>query len=168
MLVSVVIPACDAQSTIGRAIRSLIDQTWGRWEAVIVADDGFDYEAFVRTAGVGDPRLRFVSTGRVRSGCHNARNVGLAAARGDLIAALDADDLFYPERIEKLASLVQAYGAATDNPAAVLEAGGEVLYRALGAITTPLRLSVSSFLDTSVPLFPIVRRFHAEPRLAGI
>src|SRR3712207_138328 len=105
MLISVVIPACAAEATLARAVRSLIAQSWTDWEGIIVSDDGVDYEALAQARGFFDERLRFVSTGHVRSGCHNARNVGLAATRGELIAALDADDLFHPERLPRLAPI---------------------------------------------------------------
>lgn len=168
MLISVVIPACAAQATIGRAVRSLIAQTWRDWEGIVVADDGFDYAALARAEDWLDPRLRFASTGQVRSGCHNARNVGLAAVRGELVAALDADDLFRPERLAALAPLALRHGAAVDNPLVVSETSGESLSRALGGIATPCRLALAEFLELNVPLFPLVRREHAEPRLAGI
>src|SRR5690348_11177775 len=87
MLISVVIPAYHAAATIARAVTSLLRQTWTDWEGIVVSDDGTDYAAVLRRAGIADERLRFVSTGRVGSGCHRARNVGLAAARGELIAA---------------------------------------------------------------------------------
>jgi glycosyltransferase involved in cell wall biosynthesis len=166
MLVSVVIPACAAQATIARAVRSLIGQTWREWEAIVVSDDGSDYDAHLRAHGVSDPRLRFVSTGRVRSGCHNARNVGLEAARGDLIAALDADDLFRPERLARLVPIAARAGAAVDNPAVVSEVSGETLSHAFGPGVRELTLA--DFLALNVPLFPVVRREHAQPRIAGL
>jgi succinoglycan biosynthesis protein ExoO len=166
MLVSIVIPACDAQATIGRAVRSLIAQSWTAWEGIIVSDDGFDYAAHARAEGYDDARLRFVSTGRVRSGCHNARNVGLAATRGDLIGALDADDLFAPERLAWLAPLAAEHGAAVDNPRVVSESTGATLGRAFGEDVRALDLT--GFLALNVPLFPVVARAHAQPRLAGI
>jgi glycosyltransferase involved in cell wall biosynthesis len=166
MLVSIVIPACDAQATIGRAVRNLIAQSWNAWEGIIVSDDGFDYAAHAAANGYGDARLRFVSTGRVRSGCHNARNVGLAATRGDLIGALDADDVFAPERLARLAPLAAEHGAAVDNPRVVSENTGATLGRAFGKDVRALDLA--GFFALNVPLFPIVARAHAQPRLAGI
>jgi glycosyltransferase involved in cell wall biosynthesis len=168
MLVSVIIPAYRAHGTIARAVESLIAQTHERWEAIVVSDDGGDYQAFLRERSVADERLRFVSTGGVRTGCHNARNVGLAAAKGGVIAALDADDVFYPARLETLAPLALAHGAAVDNPAVVLEDGGAQLYRAFGAAERAFTLGAADLLALSVPLFPLVRRDHALPRIEGI
>jgi succinoglycan biosynthesis protein ExoO len=167
MLVSVIIPACAAQPSIGRAVRSVFAQTVSDWEAIIVADDAADYAAVLRDQGLRDERLRFVSTGRVRSGCHNARNVGLVAAHGDLIAALDADDLFRPSRLEILVPLALEYGAAVDNSAVISEETGDALARSLGP-HPPARIEMEDFLALNVPLFPVIRRDHAEPRLPGI
>src|SRR5690349_20821137 len=95
-LVSIIIPAYRAQPTLSRAVASALSQTWGDLEVIVVSDDQVDYEPQLSRDGIKDERLRFTSTKRVGSGCHNARNVGLAEARGDFIAALDADDIHLP------------------------------------------------------------------------
>ncbi len=130
MLVSVVIPACQAAATIGRAVASLLAQTDRCWEAIIVADDAQDYATILADIGITDSRLRFVSTGAIRSGCHNARNVGLAAARGEIIAQLDADDRYDARRLEALAPLAATHGAVVDKIAVVSDITGQMLYRA--------------------------------------
>ena len=168
MLVSVVMPAFAAEATIGRAVASLLAQTHGDWEAVIVADDGQDYAAILAGAGITDSRLRFVSTGKVRSGCHNARNVGLAAAAGEIIATLDSDDLYEPQRLALLAPLAAAHGAAVDNLATVSEATGGRLYTAFPETAAEPSLSADGLLQLDSPLFPVVRREFAMPRLPGV
>lgn len=168
MLVSIVVPACAAEPTIARAVASLLAQTWSDWEAIVVADDGADYAAVLARAGLADRRLRFVSTGGVRTGCHNARNVGLAAVQGEVVGHLDADDVFAPERLAVLAPLAHDLGAAVDNPAVVADETGALLYRAFGDVDAPIELGLGDLLALSVPLFPLVRRDHAEPRLPGI
>src|SRR5579862_2692266 len=152
MLVSVIIPACDAAATIARCVASLVAQTHPEWEGILVSDDGGDYAALLAAAGIGDKRLRFVSTGRVRSGCHNARNVGLQAAGGEIIAPLDADDLYDPARLATLAPLAIAHGAVADCVAVVSEVDGRTLYTAPSAASD--RLSAEALLDLSAPLFP--------------
>lgn len=168
MLISIIIPAYRAKPTLARAVRSALTQSWTDIEVIVVSDDGFDYDGLLRTEGISDNRLRFASTGRTASGCHNARNVGLMLARGDFIAALDADDLYLPARLSVLLPLAIADGAATDNPIVVSEAGGAVLYRAFPPESAPSRLDAAALLDLSVPLFPLVAREYAEPRLPGI
>jgi glycosyltransferase involved in cell wall biosynthesis len=167
VLVSIIIPAFQAQATLTRAARSALDQTWQQLEVVIVSDDLFDYAEMLHRAGIDDARLRFVSTGRAGSGCHNARNVGLSAARGDFVAALDADDFFYSDRIATLLPIAGSQGAASDNPRVVADTNNAELYRAFDAVT-PEHLDIPGLLALSVPLFPLVAREYAEPRLPGI
>jgi succinoglycan biosynthesis protein ExoO len=121
MLVSIVIPAYRAQATLARAVRSALAQSMTDLEVIVVSDDQFDYRALLQGGGINDERLRFASTGRVGSGCHHARNVGLAATRGDFIAALDADDIHLPARLAVLLPIAAATGAASDNPVVVAE-----------------------------------------------
>src|SRR6476620_6440256 len=115
MQVSVVIPAYRAQASLPRTVSSVLSQTFADWEAVIVSDDGADYRAVLKQGGITDERLQFVSTGKNGSGCHHARNVGLANARGKFIATLDADDLYRPENLARLLSLAEKKGAALGN-----------------------------------------------------
>jgi succinoglycan biosynthesis protein ExoO len=168
MLVSVIVPACAAEATIGRCVASLLAQTYPRWEAIIVADDGRDYAALLAGIGIADPRLRFVSTGAVHSGCHHARNVGLAAAGGKIVAQLDADDCYAPDRLAALTPLAAAHGAVVDRVAVVSDTDGGVLYTAPSCGPSALRLSAEALLDLGVPLFPVLRRPFAAPRLAGV
>jgi glycosyltransferase involved in cell wall biosynthesis len=168
MLVSIIIPAYRAQSTLARAVRSALAQSWTDLEAIVVSDDRFDYRELLKGDGVDDERLRFASTGRVGSGCHNARNIGLAEARGGFIAALDADDLYLPARLAVLLPLALANGAASDNPVVVSDTTAAELYRAFSAGFDRQSLDAAALLDLSVPLFPVVAREYAEPRLPGI
>jgi glycosyltransferase involved in cell wall biosynthesis len=168
MTVSIVIPAYRAQGTIARAVESVLAQTRSDWEAVIVSDDGTDYADALSATGITDERLRFVTTGRVGSGCHRARNTGLAAARGDFIAALDADDLILPGHLETLLPIATTSGAAFSNVRVVAETSGVEVQRAFPAGRVPERLDIAGLLDLSVPLLPLTAREHALPRLDGI
>lgn len=168
MLVSVIVPACEAHRTIGRALRSLLAQTWRDFEVIVVSDDGSDYAAVAQAEGIADPRLRFGSSGGVRTGCHRARNIGLSVARGGAVLHCDADDVSDPERLAVLVPLAMEHGAAVDNPAVVSDETGQLLYRALEPGTGTRRLDAGALLDTTVPLFPILRRDVAEQRLDGI
>jgi glycosyltransferase involved in cell wall biosynthesis len=122
----------------------------------------------LREAGIADERLRYVTTGRVGSGCHRARNAGLAAATGAFVAALDADDLFLPGHIETLRPIADKCGAAFANVRVIAETSGIEIQRAFPPGRIPERLDIAGLLDLSVPLLPLVARAHAEPRLDGI
>ncbi|HKP76326.1 MAG TPA: glycosyltransferase family 2 protein [Longimicrobiaceae bacterium] len=110
--ISVIIPACRAEPFIRRAIDSVLAQTCPASEIVIASDDGTDYAELLREGGLADPRVRCVSTGGVGSGPAHARNTALDAARGRIIATLDADDLLAPRALELLVPAAMAHGAA--------------------------------------------------------
>jgi glycosyltransferase involved in cell wall biosynthesis len=152
-LLSVIIPCFHAAATLARAVDSLRAQTLGDWEALIVSDDGQDYAPLLAP----DPRLRFLSTGRAGAGAPAARNVGLAAAWGALVAPLDADDLYAPERLRRLAPLALAAGAAFDDVRVVDDASGATLQLLFGR-TADFTLDAAGFFQTSVPLMPVFRR----------
>ncbi|WP_042444162.1 glycosyltransferase family 2 protein [Azospirillum sp. B510] len=156
--VSVIIAAHRAHDTIVRAVRSLLDQDWTAWEAVIVSDDATDYRPTLQAAGIDDPRLVFTGTGRLGAGAPAARNAGLAVARLALVAPLDADDRFRPGRLSALAPLALAHGAAFDNIAVVRDEDDSPLLRLYQDGQAPARMDGDAFLATSVPMFPVARR----------
>ncbi|KAA0684004.1 glycosyltransferase family 2 protein [Roseomonas genomospecies 6] len=156
--VSVIIPAYRAQDTVARAVSSLLAQSFPHWEAVVVSDDGADYRAVLEAQGIADPRLTFTGTGRVGSGAPAARNAGLRAARMPLIAPLDADDRFEPDRLARLAPLAAEQGAAADNVAVVRDGDGSPLSTLFPPGAGVAVLDAAAFLETSIPMFFVVRR----------
>lgn len=95
ILVSVVIPAYNAVTTLAETLRSVFAQTYRPIEIVVV-DDGStdDTWALLQSFGIAVRAIH-----QVNSGIGIARNTGVNAARGAYIALLDADDLCEPERI---------------------------------------------------------------------
>ncbi|HEU4618920.1 MAG TPA: glycosyltransferase [Gammaproteobacteria bacterium] len=105
--VSVVLPAYDAAGTIARAVRSVLAQTFRDFELVVVDDGSTDATAAeVRRAAAGDARVRLVAL--EHRGIVPALNAGIAAARGRLIARMDADDEMLPRRLEAQVALLAA------------------------------------------------------------
>ncbi len=103
--ISVVLPIFNAATTLPRALESIRRQTLTDWELVAVDDGSTDGTArLLAQAQQGDPRLRVVSL--VHAGIAPALNAGIAAARAELIARMDADDESAPARLERL---VQAF-----------------------------------------------------------
>jgi glycosyltransferase involved in cell wall biosynthesis len=107
-LVSILIPAFDAQKYIEATLVSALDQTWPRTEIIVVDDGSTDrtLEAAERFASRG---VKVV--GQEHQGAAAARNHALSLSRGDYIQWLDADDLLAPDKIE--AQLAAAGGART-------------------------------------------------------
>jgi len=109
--VSVLIPAYNAAHCIGRAIASVLAQTEQDFEILVVDDASSDATAaLVEAAAADDPRIRLLRAPR-NGGPGSARNRGIAAAAGEWIAPLDADDRFHPRRLELLARIGGQQGA---------------------------------------------------------
>jgi glycosyltransferase involved in cell wall biosynthesis len=98
--VAVVTPAYKAAELIGEAVQSVLAQTWADWQIWIVIDDGEDYEAVLGQQGISDPRIRFLSTGRIGAGASHARNLALDRIDAPYVAILDADDRMKPQKLE--------------------------------------------------------------------
>jgi glycosyltransferase involved in cell wall biosynthesis len=97
---SVLVPSTPDAPYLAETLESLVKQTFTDWELVLVLDG--ESEANRRIAGTLDPsRIRIVCTPHPRSGAAVARQTGLAACRGELLALCDADDLCEPERFER-------------------------------------------------------------------
>ncbi|GGK38275.1 glycosyltransferase family 2 protein [Salinarimonas ramus] len=107
-LVSVVIPAFRRVDTLPRAVESVLAQTRCRLEILVVDDASPDDTAEVaRRLAARDPRVRLLRQ-ETNGGVAAARNRGIAEARGDLIAFLDADDEWLPEKLARqIAALKQ-------------------------------------------------------------
>ena len=110
--ISAVIPTYRRADLVGAAIDSVLAQTRPVHELVVVVDgevpDPAVLEALER---VDDPRLRTFVAGR-QLGNAEARNAGIALARGDWIALLDDDDTWMPDKLERQCEAVAARGAA--------------------------------------------------------
>lgn len=105
--VSIVMPAYRAEAFLQEAIRSVIAQTFTDWELIIVDDGSPDNTAAVAAFwAANDPRIRLIRHGQ-RLGAAQSRNRAIAASSGELIAFLDADDIAYPQRIEKQVACLQ-------------------------------------------------------------
>jgi glycosyltransferase involved in cell wall biosynthesis len=96
--VSVIIPAYNSAAYLGEAVRSVQQQSYDDWEA-IVADDASGDDTFAVAASFGG-RVRAVRGERNR-GPAGARNLALEHASGELIALLDADDAWLPSYLER-------------------------------------------------------------------
>jgi glycosyltransferase involved in cell wall biosynthesis len=105
-LVSVVIPAYNQANYLGEAIQSVLDQTYDRFEIVVVDDDSPDQTREVVTV-FDDPRIRYIKHEKNR-GLPATRNTGIRATSGEIIALLDADDFFHPEKLQAHVAFLDA------------------------------------------------------------
>lgn len=101
ILISVVIPAYNAERFVADAIASAISQSHDTIEVIVVDDGSTDNTAgIVEKIAAGDARVRLVRTG-ARGGAAKARNHGVRLAKGELVAPLDSDDLWAPDKLER-------------------------------------------------------------------
>src|SRR5919204_1015723 len=107
--VSVVIPTHDRGRVVVQAIESALAQTYRRLE-VIVVDDGSTDDTADRVRCLRDARVRYLR--RPHAGVSAARNAGIAAATGDLVAFLDSDDLWKPDKVEAEMAALARYPSA--------------------------------------------------------
>jgi hypothetical protein len=95
--VSVIIPVYNRESYIGEAIASVLAQTFGDFELLVIDDGSTDRTREVVRA-FHDQRLRLLCHASNR-GTARARNAGVDMARGDYLAFLDSDDVALPQRL---------------------------------------------------------------------
>ncbi len=96
--VSVVIPAYNAMAYLPETVESVLRQTFTDFEVLIVDDGSSDHIAEWASQAT-DPRVKLIS--QQNQGVSVARNTGIAQAKGEYVAFLDADDLWEPTKLEK-------------------------------------------------------------------
>jgi len=96
---SIILPTYNRAELIGRAIKSILSQTYQDFEIIIVDDGSTDNtEEVVRS--FDDKRIKYI-VNRINKGAAFARNVGIKAAMGEYIAFQDSDDEWLPLKLEK-------------------------------------------------------------------
>ena len=98
-LISVVIPAYNVAPYIGETLDGVFAQTFTDFEVIIVNDGSPDTEEFERAIQPYQERISYFQ--QENRGASAARNAGLRTARGELIAFLDADDLWAPNYLDE-------------------------------------------------------------------
>jgi glycosyltransferase involved in cell wall biosynthesis len=132
-LVSVVMPVFNREGVVGEAIASVRAQLWDRWELIVVDDGSADQSAEeVAAQAAQDPRIRLVRLPENR-GHSVARNRGLAAGAGSIIAYLDSDNRWDPRY---LAAVV---GTFADEPAADALYTAQYIWRGQAAAPQAVR-----------------------------
>jgi glycosyltransferase involved in cell wall biosynthesis len=111
-LVSVIIPAFDAAATIRQTLNSVLAQTYREIEVIVVDDGSSDAtSAIVEEFVTRDARLQLVR--QSNAGVGAARNTAIRKAQGKYIAPLDADDIWFPEKLEKQVARMEQCGNET-------------------------------------------------------
>src|SRR6266498_1264464 len=105
--ISIIIPAYNVAPYIGETLGSVFAQTFTDFEVIIVNDGSQDTEEFERAIQPYRERICYVK--QENRGASAARNAGLRAARGELIAFLDADDLWLPNYLDQQLRFIREF-----------------------------------------------------------
>ena len=100
MLVSIIIPVYNRASFVPKAVESVLMQTFKSFELIIVDDNSDDETYFSILPYLKDRRISYHYLKKNR-GVSFSRNFGIKIAKGKLIAFLDSDDYWLPEKLEK-------------------------------------------------------------------
>lgn len=145
--VTVVTPARDAAGTLGEAVASVRAQTRGDWEMLVVDDGSTDgTRALAEGLAAADPRIRVLGWAGPR-GAAAARNAAIREARGRVVAFLDADDRWRPDKLARQLGYMEATGIPfTFASVRRIDAEG----RPLGVIPAPARVDYAGLLRGNV------------------
>ncbi|MGA3035131.1 MAG: glycosyltransferase family A protein [Terracidiphilus sp.] len=108
-LVSIIIPAFNAERFIAKALESVCAQTYRSWEVVFIDDGGTDgtLQLVTEFSSKVSRLVQILRHARAR-GPSAARNTGMKAAKGQFIAFLDADDFWLPDHLESLCAILRS------------------------------------------------------------
>lgn len=147
------LPVHNGGATLARAIASIRAQRFSAWELLAVDDGSTDATAeILQETARADPRVRVLR--RPREGLVAALNAGLAEARGEWIARMDADDVSHPERLVEQVALLRAQpeiGVAS----CLVEFGGDRAVNGgyalhvdwLNSLVTPEQIALNRFIE---------------------
>jgi teichuronic acid biosynthesis glycosyltransferase TuaG len=103
-------PAYNTEKFIGESIQSVVDQTYANWELLVVDDGSTDKTAdIIRSFAAQDNRVKYLFQQNGRQA--KARNTAIENSHGTLLAFLDADDLWLPEKLERQLQALEATNA---------------------------------------------------------
>lgn len=135
--VSVVVPCYNYGAYLSTCLESVRAQTHPVFDIVVIDDGSTDDTSDVIRPFLSDPRIRYHK--QANSGQAAAKNAGVRHSRGDIVAFLDADDLWEPEKLERQIPLF-------DNPSVGVTFTGQRSIDAEGRpVPTPERRGYSAF-----------------------
>lgn len=153
-LVSIITPMYKGAAFVGETIESVIVQTYGMWEMIIVddcsPDDGAGI-AVVKAYAEKDSRVKLIES-KKNTGSSGARNIALRAAEGEFVAFLDSDDIWMPDFLEKQLAFMKEKDAALVF-SSYKRIDEHTKQEVLTPFIAPARVTYQSLLKTC-PIFP--------------
>jgi glycosyltransferase involved in cell wall biosynthesis len=153
--VSVLVPLYQSEPWIAAALDSALAQTMSDFEVIVVDDGSTDGgPGIARAYAERDARVRYLR--QENAGLPGARNTGLAAASGEYISFLDADDLWLPDKLER--QLAAASDGVLYGDAFIMYDEGEPTSERLSEIVSP----------ASGDIFDTLVQYNAVPVLTAL
>ncbi|MGB7533081.1 MAG: glycosyltransferase [Halobacteriota archaeon] len=153
--VSAIIPTYNRAHLIGRAVQSVLNQTYQDFEILIIDDGSTDNtEEIIKS--FRDERIRHIRHER-NKGAAAARNTGIKAARGEYIAFQDSDDEWYSNKLEEISKIIEerkdvdfitSYGKIIKNGKIIGDIGRAPWVNVLSKTELIIRLFISNFIPT--------------------
>ncbi len=109
MRFSVIIPLYNKAPYVGKALRSVLDQTFTDYELIVVDDGSMDESARVAEEVLSKADVDCQLIRQVNAGVSAARNNGVARSKGDYLCFLDADDWWAPSFLAEMSALIDEY-----------------------------------------------------------
>lgn len=106
IVVSIVMPSHNVESFISHSIESVVNQTYTKWELIVVNDCSDDATSTIVERYLKDERIKLINNTENLGGA-GSRNVAITVAKGRFIAFLDADDIWLPDKLEKQIAFMQ-------------------------------------------------------------
>jgi len=103
---SIVIPLYNKENSISATVNSVLNQTYGDFELIIVNDGSTDNSLKV-VQSIQDERIRIIN--KENGGVSSARNIGIKQAKNDWISFLDGDDLWRPDYLKMVLEMIHKY-----------------------------------------------------------
>ncbi len=108
---SVIMPLYNQEQFVAESIQSILDQTFGDWELIIIDDGSTDRSgAIAESFAAKDDRITVLH--QANAGCAGARKTGIARATGTWLAYLDSDDLWFPDTLASYAAHIEQHPEA--------------------------------------------------------
>ncbi|HUQ96894.1 MAG TPA: glycosyltransferase family 2 protein [Chitinophagaceae bacterium] len=110
-LVSVIIPFFNEERFLEETVTSVLQQTYPHWEILLIDDGSSDNSTAIakRFASAHNNIFYVEHEGHANKGLSATRNAGIAQAKGSLVALLDADDIWLPEKLQKQVAVFQQH-----------------------------------------------------------
>ena len=137
-MISVLMPAYNAREYLGRAMETVLAQTFRAFELVVINDGSTDDTgAIAQRYADADPRVRVMS--HANMGMGRSLNAALATVTNEWVARLDADDEMLPERLERQVAFVREHPeiAVTATLVNYIDEAGRVIGKSSSHLTSP-------------------------------